>query len=60
MDWSYREKMHGIAKNCASQANIHASARCKGVPDHIGIERQRRLQEKKKRPAGLPSHQGAR
>lgn len=60
MDWQYRIKMHNIAKYCASQAMLDASARCKDAPDHIGIERQRRLQEKETRPAGLPSQQGAR
>lgn len=47
MDWSYRTKMHNIAKYCAGQANLSASAHCKGVPDHIEIERQRRLQARK-------------
>lgn len=60
MDWSYREKMHRIAMACASAANMSASGRCHDAPNHIELERQRRLMAKKKRPAGLPSQQDAR
>ena len=47
MDWSYREKMHRIAMACASAANMSASGRCHDAPNHIELERQRRLMAKK-------------
>lgn len=43
MNWSYREKMHRIAMACASAANMSASSRCHDAPNHIEMERQRRL-----------------
>lgn len=60
MNWSYREKMHRIAMACASAANMSASSRCHDAPNHIEMERQRRLLAKEKCPAGLPSQQGTR